>query len=300
MIFPQGRDDFSIAAEQSTSTVIGLSWSPSGLARFRRSVLAVLTSNLVLSLWEPVGEKGQWARVSIINHALHPNPDLPSELEGMALRRANIRSFSWCSPLRLPARTNGSNEPPEPESRWGAHMLTVANDANEIKMVQVRRASAGHSTGQSYHVEILATQPLGENEEQFPHACPGSLLRTALQSKTRATSISCGPWIALEDQEHVYSATCVIAALYGTQLRFIKATAALGESDSERKLIPRYEITAELRDHPLVGSDSKWTHRRITGPLQWLHSVCGSHRLRKRCLLTTGNHRSSPQLLRLQ
>ncbi|KAJ5593819.1 uncharacterized protein N7459_000027 [Penicillium hispanicum] len=273
MIYPQTRDDFSIAAEQSISTVLGLAWSPSGLARFRRSVLAVLTSNLILSLWEPVGAKGQWARVGIVNHAFHPNPAAPKSLTGTDLRRANIRSFQWCSPLHAPTYTATPSASVDPESRWGVQLLVVANDENEVALLQVRRLVGLQASTQAYYVEKLALLLIEPTKSQFPETCPGSLLQSALQHKARITSISCGPWLDLDisSERGVYSAVAVIATVYGTQLQFLKATVALSESDTNRQVIPRYEASSELKKHNLPSAADAWNQHRITGPLQWFY-----------------------------
>ncbi|KAJ5156858.1 hypothetical protein N7492_009661 [Penicillium capsulatum] len=273
LIFPQRRDDFSVAAELSTSTVIGLAWSPPGLARFRRSVLAVLTSNLVLSLWEPTGAKGQWARVGVVNHTLLASQHVPEELDGLDLRNSNIRSFAWCPPLLSPTPTSGSEEPPEAESRWGIHVLAVANDSNEVALIQVRRVVGAQALSRPYQFEKLAVHALSGTKERFAMACPESLLGAALQLKSRVTSISCGPWLPVANEHSVVSATTVIALVYGTQLRFLKTTMAMSESDPEVKVVPRYETTTEIKDHqPLAVSFAKRTSQPMKGPLKWFQT----------------------------
>lgn len=276
LVFPQNRDDFSIAAELSTSTVIGLAWSPPGLGRFRRSLLAVLTSNLILSLWEPVGAKGQWARVAVVNHALHPSQGKSTELEGLDLRKSNIRSFSWCPPLQIPTPDYGGGRdlPAGPESRWGIHVLSVANDNNEVALMKVQRSAPSFSQPQQYRFEKLALCAL-EEMAQFPSACAGSLLRAALQLKTRVTSISCGPWLPVAKKDSLTSTTTVLAVLYGTQLRLLKATIAVSKPSGETRTRQPYDFTAELKDHTgLAAWEFEWASQPITGPLKWLHTVC--------------------------
>lgn len=271
MVFPQNRDDFSIAAELSTSNVVGLAWSPPGLGRFRRCVLAVLTSNLILSLWEPVGAKGQWARVAVVNHALHASQDNPTELEGIDFRKTNIRSFSWCPPLKVPFYDGGCSElPPSPECRWGMHVLAVANDVNDVILIRVQRLAPPDPLSRQYHCTKMALYGL-EDEEQYPSACPGSLFRAALELKTRVTSISCGPWLPVANEHSVITATAVVAALQGTRVRLLKATIAVtwvGWSNS-------YQADAELKYCPPRADLAwEWTSQPITGPLKWLHTVC--------------------------
>lgn len=271
MIYPQNRDNFSIAVEQSPSSVIGLSWSPPGLARYRRSVLAILTSNLILSLWEPVGINGQWARVCIVNHALQPSPGNLQDIGGLDLRRASIRSFHWCSPLRV--STDGPESATAPESRWGVQMLAIANDANEVALLRVHRPSGLQASSDAYIMTKLNIYLLDGVEKQFPMASSGSLLQSALRSKARITSVMCGPWLNLPTSENgpVHSARAMVAVVYGTELRILQTTVALGESDHEVEVTPRYEAMMEIRPHPFITTTS-YAHR-MTGPLSWLHTV---------------------------
>ncbi|KAJ5379689.1 uncharacterized protein N7496_002117 [Penicillium cataractarum] len=269
-IQPQNRDDFSLAAEQSTGTVVGVAWSPPGLGRFRRSVLAVLTSNLLLSLWEPVGIQGQWTRVAIVNHIFHLDPTAPAQLTGLELRRSNIRSFQWCPPLLAPPSQNAGLAP-EPESRWGVHLLVVTNDANEAILLRVRRLVDGKISSVPYSIDKLALYSLEDGQERYPQACSASLLRSALQGKARPLSVCCGPWLEVPrtSEDIFYSATAVIATVFGTQLRVFKTTVTLLASNPVDGVIIQYEATARLSDHPLSINSSKWTPRPVNGPLNW-------------------------------
>jgi hypothetical protein len=271
---PQNRDDFSIGAEQSTSTVISLAWSPAGLARFRRSVLAVLGSNLILSLWEPIGPRAIWTRVAIVNHALHPDPSAPSTLTGEPLRKANIRSFHWCEPLKTPARSEDSDQASEPESRWGIQLMSITNDANEVVLLQIQRNSNSTSPSRSYHMKKLTTYQL-PGEKNTPNVCPGSILQKTLQLKSRILSISTGPWVPLHPTKvnGVHTSSAMIAAVYGKQLYPLKATIALHKLDNGTDTAAEYQVTAELADHPLTDSSSRWAYCQIEGPIKWIHTV---------------------------
>lgn len=274
VIQPQNRDDFSIAAEQSTSTVVGIAWSPPGLASFRRSVLAVLTSNLLLSLWEPSGIQGKWTRVAIVNHIFHLDPTGPSQLSGLELRRSNIRSFQWCPPLHAPS--SDSSSAPEAESRWGLHLLMVTNDANEAILLRVRRLMSGQNSSPPYSIEKLALRPMEDGQVRYPEAGSGSLLRSALQIKARVLSVSCGPWLELprQSKDDVYSVTAMNAAVFGSQLCVFQTTVALHRCEGADGDTPRYEASARLSDHPLGSTASKWASRPVNGPLNWARTVC--------------------------
>lgn len=275
-IYPQNRDDFSIGAEQSTSSILAMSWSPPGLARFRRSVLAVLTSNLILSLWEPIGPKKQWTRVGIVNHLFHENPLIPTKVGGENLRRVNIRSFQWCEPLTVPTPADGSRSSPDPESRWGFHILAVATDFNDLVLLRVCRSAGVQGASNPYCLEKMALSPLKQEEVQFPMVSSGSILHGRIQSQIRVSSIACGPWITIpvSRKEDVYSAIAVLAVVFGTQLRFIKSSVTVRNSDRKDDHMSRYEAAAELGDHPVTKFASNWNHQRVTGPTEWLYTVC--------------------------
>lgn len=275
-IYPQNRDDFSIGAEQSTSTILAMAWSPPGLARFRRSVLAVLTSNLILSFWEPIGPKRQWTRVGIVNHLFHENPSLPTKVGGENLRRVNIRSFQWCAPLKVPTPAGGSHTLPEFENRWGIHILAVATDFNDLALLRVCRSAEMQILSTPYRVEKMTLCPLNQGV-QFPMAGPGSILRCRIQSQVRVSSISCGPWIITpaSRKDDVHCVTAILTVVYGTQLRFFKANVAVRRSSGKEEHAPRYEVAAELGDHPVTKLASEWNHQRVTGPTEWLYMVCG-------------------------
>jgi hypothetical protein len=57
----------------------------------------------------------------------------------LAARKAKIRSFSWCPPLKLPKQQK-DGLPTLLElsaSRWGVNVLVIANDANDLVLVRV-------------------------------------------------------------------------------------------------------------------------------------------------------------------
>ena len=94
--------------EQSSSTVTWLAWSPPGLAKHKRSVLAILTSNHMVSLWASNSDMTvpeSWERVSIVNHAV--NSALREEKcrvgfsNGSDLRLKRIRSAAWAPLLDI-------------------------------------------------------------------------------------------------------------------------------------------------------------------------------------------------------
>lgn len=270
---PGNRDDFSVAADLSESNVVGLAWSPAGLGKYRRSVLAVLTSNLVLSLWEPIGLKKQWTRVAITNHVfwsqLQPSQDPSSH----AFRKVNIRSFTWCESLKPSTPTAGASFLHSHESRWGIPLLMVVNDFNEVMLVQVRRSDPTNSPSKPYDLQILAFHSLKNPETKDSPFCSGSLFEKAMKERQRTTVLSCGPWqiSPATSLGNFGCAVTMIAAVCGTQLRLMKLKVTLGSELGETS--QQYTLSADLTEHPLDQLNEKWAYHNIAGPIRWLHTV---------------------------
>lgn len=110
----QPSGEFSIGEEQSPSTVTWLAWSPPGLAKHKRSVLAVLTSNHVLSLWASSSDMAvpeSWERVCLVNDAIRAalkEEKFKSRFRSVSSPRlCRIRSAAW-APLRDLVRVDDS------------------------------------------------------------------------------------------------------------------------------------------------------------------------------------------------
>jgi len=70
---PAPMQSYSIGQEISNSSPTAIAWSPPGLAKHRKCALAVLTANLVLSMWATEGkpqDASSWNRRLIVNDAL--------------------------------------------------------------------------------------------------------------------------------------------------------------------------------------------------------------------------------------
>lgn len=272
---PQNRDNFSLGAEQAHITVLGIAWSPPGLAKFRRSVLAVLTSNLILSLWEPMGLKRQWTRVGIINHALHPDPSKPDQQTGQGFQKVNIRSFQWCSPLKVPSGSKVSSTHGA-ECRWGIHLLTVATDANEIVLLRVKNSARVDAMPKSYSVEKLAQYALEPQGGHFPMIQPGSLLQHRLQSQARILSLACGPWLSLPSEGKDGSipfAVATVAMVYGTRLHFVRICMGLSRSNANGDEAGEYEVRGGIEEHTVMNYSRQWARHLFKTSLKWIYTV---------------------------
>ncbi|KAJ5779869.1 hypothetical protein N7457_007589 [Penicillium paradoxum] len=269
---PGDRDDFSVAADLSESNVIGLAWSPAGLGKYRRSVLAVLTSNLVLSIWEPVGLKQQWTRVSIVNHVFWPQRQPSQDPNSHIFREANIRSFTWCESLKPSAPAVGSAFLHSRESRWGIPLLTIVNDFNEVTLLRVVRSDTMSNSSKPYDIQILAHHSLQNQQTNNLSLCSGSLFEKAVKEKQRTTVLSCGPWqVSPATSPGSFGcAVAIIAAVCGTHLRLMKLEIMIGSSLEQ--ISQQYTLTTDLTDHPLGRMNEKWAYHHVTGPLRWLHT----------------------------
>ncbi|GAB7355411.1 hypothetical protein MBLNU459_g5928t1 [Dothideomycetes sp. NU459] len=135
----------SIGEEQSEISVTALDWSPPGLAKHKRCVLAVLTSNHVLSLWECTGrleDAADWERVVVVNHALQayniandqsiaqePQHDKSERLK----IKQRIRSFAWshAPPSEFTADISGACH------TLGHPYLAVSTESGQVHVLRV-------------------------------------------------------------------------------------------------------------------------------------------------------------------
>lgn len=129
----------------SESFVHALDWSPPGLGKHKRSVLAVLTSNHVLSIWECVGKPEiatDWVRAGVINHALQAHykakdVQSPEESENDHFERLRakqrIRAFAWS-----PALPHSSLSGASGDCTTSNPFLAVSNDRGEVLVVEMQ------------------------------------------------------------------------------------------------------------------------------------------------------------------
>lgn len=142
-------DTFCIGEEQSTSSVIALSWSSVGLARHKRPALAVLATNHVLSLWASISDMktaSTWERVLVVNKAFGtPNrrfgPQDEAALTSTEVQRGSTRvqSMSW-APMKPDDKSLYKNNHliTIPEKCSPTQYLAVTNDADEVLILSIR------------------------------------------------------------------------------------------------------------------------------------------------------------------
>ncbi|KAL4982319.1 transcription factor IIIC subunit delta N-term-domain-containing protein [Aspergillus falconensis] len=289
IMFPQPRDHFSVGAEQSFSTVAGIGWSPPGLAKYRRSVLAVLTSNMVLTIYAPTNNPGKWRRIAIVNKALEsffheliendtPNSRTQSfrrdiEDNTARTRKTNIRAFTWLPPLKVPAKNELY---PGPESRWGVSLLAVTNEDNDLVFLQAQPSGSEPASQEPLHVHGVSTVSL-PSSEGFGQALQfNSLLAQAIRSQVRSLYLSSGPWLYQTEEiagseEDPISATANVATIQGANLRVVKLSVSLEPRASDSHDAPRYALTFNAAENVAVPVGRMGFS--FTGPIHWAQHV---------------------------
>lgn len=143
--------DLSFGEEQSESIVVALAWSPPGLGIHRRCVLAVLTSNLVLSFWETNGSRNSWRRTCVINnHVRKQSLDRPHANSRQSNR---VRAFVWLPPLKLAV-----------DDHWGTQFLLTADDEKGVTLWKISKEE--RQKFGSWLVELVATGQLPDSSSK--------------------------------------------------------------------------------------------------------------------------------------
>ncbi|EXJ82785.1 hypothetical protein A1O3_06600 [Capronia epimyces CBS 606.96] len=167
---------FSLGEELSDSAIVSLAWSPPGLALYRRSVLGILTSNLVLSFWESDGRVGVWKRTGIVNQNI-PITAAPKTADNPR-RKKRIRAFCWCPQLQ-----------PFGASRWSTQLLVVADDDRTILVFRVRKHDGATFGG--WRFELVATQTVQNTDL---HLEGMSTLRSTLSTSSPISKLATTEW----------------------------------------------------------------------------------------------------------
>ena len=188
--------DMSIGEEQAKVTVIALAWSPSGLVKHRRSVLAVLTSNLLLSLWtydtDPANPES-WKRVLIVNDALVPfNVGTPQVKSRQSQR---VRSMAWTPTCER----HIDRETPFSARKWGIFLIAITDDNSGIHFINILSPSL--CALRYWDVQHVFHKQLSIDE--IPIQRP-SLLSVVMKEKRFIDEIFFGDWTAVGEIPVIY------------------------------------------------------------------------------------------------
>lgn len=206
-------NQFSIGEELSDSHIAALAWSPAGLGLYRRSVLAVLTSNLILSFWETNGKLGEWKRTCVVNH--YVDPDIPVENFHNARLKKRIRSFTWLPPI-----------PWSDTAHRSLQLLILADDTYCISIYAVwktTKSAYGH-----WSFELLARHQMHVGRDSsggIGGIVPNSSLRATLLGTSPISKLESTEWSAGDGlgEESLRTAYLKIKVSFGviTQNRYL-------------------------------------------------------------------------------
>jgi len=264
---PLGFDNFSIGEEQSLSNAVTVRWSPTGLAKHRRCALAVLTANHVLSIWASDAhpkDPQSWKRVLVVNHGLQQyfesldvlQEDVQDE-RVLTKLRTRVRSFGWSPNPRdatssLKHRRSGAFWP------GGLHFLAVANDNNEIVVLEVLSPYKSLiSPRLEWSIKVCthfnASHPVVDDDS--------TSLPSVLSPQTFIEHLAWSPWVEAAHVEAAHNGDgklrSNIAYIRKSQLSVRRCTIHIGDFE------PVLDIGQEER---LAGD-------KHVGPLKWLNVV---------------------------
>ncbi|OAX82506.1 hypothetical protein ACJ72_03143 [Emergomyces africanus] len=272
MIFPQPGDTFSLGEEQSTSHVVALAWSPQPLAKYSRHVLAVLTSSLILSLWELADGHSKWVRTVVVNTSLREtfrtllSPGKSSLLQ----RKQRVRSFCWSPEGSCDHNKDVIDEYPGCRD---VSLLAVANDADDIILIRVRndRKAPETSTRRTLWVEVISRHEIPASKVAYPHIQPDSLLGQSMRSVRVVSHIAWGHWRRGLDNQGNLKRISRLAIIQGTELRVFQLHALShepGQEEESNNTGARLDIHFS-EDIP-VSEEEQFEHMNLHGPLRWI------------------------------
>lgn len=146
---PLSLANFSVGEELSTWQVQSLEWSCPGIARYGGCVLAVLTSNHVLSIWDCDGKPevvSNWKRILALNGAIRTyyedrTPEF-AKLESTIRRQdviqaqQRVRAFAWSRLLQneCPGKDRSSTRAGCTKS----HLLAIATEGGDVLIMRLQ------------------------------------------------------------------------------------------------------------------------------------------------------------------
>ncbi|KAI9684353.1 MAG: hypothetical protein M1829_002163 [Trizodia sp. TS-e1964] len=199
---------FSIGEEQPSCTISALAWSPPGIAKYRRSVLAVLTTNHFLTLYESTSNPrslSSWKSALVINIPLRSyfehlkettTENFIAQLDLLKLR-SRIRSFSW-------------SQPSVSASIWGTCFIALANDANEVVFAHISSSHEGApNPGGIWKAKILGHVRVSPLRLSLPGP---SLVKSKHEMPLcrYIRNMSWSPWVSGPNSSEVAFLSCVL------------------------------------------------------------------------------------------
>jgi hypothetical protein len=221
---PLGTPAFSLGEEISGALALSAVWSPPGLGAHARCVLAVHTTNLLLSIWAPrrppAGSSASWARLVVANHALEEagvRRRRTKRGEGEGRRGERVRCFAW-APL-----VGGGMRGVQEE----VFLVAVANDEREVVVLEMRSPYSRMWDAGEWGVEVRARITVGEEER----AEPGLewTFEDYVRCPNHVASMAWSPWVAGDER----SVVSLIACATAKGIEFVRAVQSASGSDIE-------------------------------------------------------------------
>ncbi|PGH15226.1 hypothetical protein AJ79_02591 [Helicocarpus griseus UAMH5409] len=261
MLLPQNSAAFSLGEEQSSSHVIALSWSPHSIAKYSRHVLAVLTSNLVLSLWELTDGRSKWMRTLVVNSVLKGFFTLSFGEDFQTVqRKQHVRSFCWSPPCH-----EGDKDD---EHRAQMSLLAVANDMDDITMIRIRNDRRPDAQ-RMLSAEVVSHHGLPPPSTTYPQLGPNSMLGQSMRSMHIISHITWGKWCGALNEQGNHRHTSPLAIVHGTEVRVFLLDARVEEAADEDG-VPNRPLNLQLSDAIAVSQEEQFRHRGFHGPLHWI------------------------------
>ncbi|KAI5291894.1 hypothetical protein KEM54_000007 [Ascosphaera aggregata] len=267
----QPLDSFSPGEELSNSHITSLAWSSDGVGPFRRHVLAIQTSNLLLSVWGLEDGNLKWTRLAIINQSLYAYfaPKCNGD-RTLLQKRQRIRSFSWSPTCPIPSERQGSSL----DEKRGWNYMAVANDNQEVIFLRVNAAKRFTSRIIPLSTDIITSSKIAELdvEESRRPILPGSMLFNILESNKCITDIAWGNWIEYSDPPGVFHSN--VAVLHTDRVHLYRVVTSLKSATNSQ---PIDEVVG-TNDRPVPVQLHFDCHRiyvrrreeeTLTGPLSW-------------------------------
>ncbi|PNS20608.1 hypothetical protein CAC42_335 [Sphaceloma murrayae] len=259
---PLPWSNFSVGQELSERHVVSLQWSPPGLGSFARSVLAVLSANEVLSLYDCDGRldvKEFWHRRLVVNHALgaDENPEInhfsrPRQHRSEWTERSHrIRSFCWIPP----PHAHRCQMPLRARSTFRNFMLAICDDNDMVQVLEVRSPhdvlNPDRDTWEINTLYSFSAAPISSHTGTVSSFLPSSFSQP---SSGNVDQLSWSPW-SFNVEGNLVS---TLVYTYNAVLHAISVEASWQSSRPDHFRIISHDAPEEI------------DHLRVRGPLRWL------------------------------
>ena len=168
LVHPSTSANLSIGEELSIRHVLALRWSSSGIGRYGRCVLALLTTDHVLSIWECEGRpnaRDDWKRKLVVNSAVRKylaSSDVSrggvTQVQAERLQvQQRIRAFDWSPPIH----TDSADDELTPFIGRGHQLLAVSTESGKVLLLRVwTPRDVLHPEIREWSVEVIYDLPI--------------------------------------------------------------------------------------------------------------------------------------------